>query len=214
MTPGKISIKRAVYGQIKMTYWVFVFMGNLLGYMRVSTPDQDLDSQNKRLKGAGAIRIFQDIVSGKKFDRPGLNALLDFARDGDVLVVVRLDRLGRSLKELLETVEWLKKSNIQFMSLEEKIDTSSAAGELVFHIFGSIAHFERRLISERTRDGITAARARGKMPGRPSLSTETRKAAFALVEAGLSPAKAAEQLGIGRSTIYREIATEKQELLT
>lgn len=188
-------------------------MGDLLGYMRVSTPDQDFDSQNKRLRDAGAIRIFQDIVSGKKFDRPGLSALLDFARAGDVLVVVRLDRLGRSLKELLETVDQLKKSKIEFMSLEEKIDTSSAAGELVFHIFGSIAHFERRLISERTRDGITAARARGKTPGRPQLSPETREAAFALVEAGLSPAKAAEQLGIGRSTIYREIATAKTESL-
>src|ERR1700733_2683445 len=137
-------------------------MGSILGYARVSTSDQELEAQRRRLHDAGAIRIFEDVISGRKFGRPGLMDLLGFARTGDVLCVVRLDRLGRSLRELLETVERLKKQGIGFMSLEEHIDTTSAAGELIFHVFGSIAHFERRLISERTRDGLRAAEAKGR----------------------------------------------------
>ncbi|NER79022.1 MAG: recombinase family protein [Leptolyngbya sp. SIO1D8] len=180
-------------------------MGDLLGYMRVSTRDQDLEAQRLRLEEAGVMRIFEDVISGRTFERPGLTELLNYARPGDVLVVVRLDRLGRSLRELLETVDMLKERKIAFMSLEEKIDTSSAAGELIFHVFGAIAHFERRLIAERTKDGIEAARAKGKHVGRPPLDPEKRKASFTLVESGLSPAKAAEQLGIGRSTLYREL---------
>jgi DNA invertase Pin-like site-specific DNA recombinase len=127
-------------------------MADLLGYMRVSTQGQDLDAQRRRLKEAGVIKIFEDVISGRTFERPGLSALLNYARPNDVLVVVRLDRLGRSLRELLETVEMLKQNHIGFMSLEEKIDTASAAGELIFHVFGAIAHFERRLIAERTKD--------------------------------------------------------------
>lgn len=107
-----------------------------------------------RLRQAGAIRVFVDVISGQQFERPGLSELTDHARAGDSLSVIRLDRLGRSLKELLETVENLKAHGIHLVSLEERIDTTSAAGELVFHVFGAIAHFERRLISERTRDGI------------------------------------------------------------
>ena len=107
-------------------------MTNILGYARVSTQQQDLDSQRHRLTKAGAIRIFEDVISGKIFDRPGLEALIAYARPNDLLCVVRLDRLGRSLKELLETVEYLKECKIGLMSLEEKIDTSSAEGELVF----------------------------------------------------------------------------------
>ena len=144
-------------------------VGDTLGYARVSTNDQNLDAQRARLIEAGAIRVFTDIVSGKRFERPGLAELIDQARPGDRLCVIRLDRLGRSLKELLATVDGLKAHGIHLVSLEERLDTSSAAGELVFHVFGSIAHFERRLISERTRDGIAAARKRGRTPGRPPL---------------------------------------------
>ena len=118
-------------------------MADILGYARVSTTDQDLDGQRHRLTDAGAIRIFDDVISGRTFERPGLTTLLDYARNGDVLCIVRLDRLGRSLRELLETVEMLKQRGIALMSLEERIDTTSAAGELVFHVFGAIAHFER-----------------------------------------------------------------------
>lgn len=138
-------------------------------------------------------------------DRPGLAALLEYARRGDTLAIVRLDRLGRSLAELLATVAMLKGRGIALLSLEERIDTGSAAGELVFHVFGAIAHFERRLIAERTRDGIAAARARGKHPGRRPLDREQAEAALTLVAAGLSPTAAARQLGLGRSTVYREL---------
>ena len=114
-------------------------MSDILGYARVSTHTQDLDTQKRRLNDKGAIRIFEDIVSGRTFERPGLTALIDYGRAGDLVCVVRLDRLGRSLRELLETVEMLKHEKINLISLEEKIDTSSAAGELVFHVFGAIA---------------------------------------------------------------------------
>ena len=137
---------------------------------------------------------------------PGFRSCSPTLAQGDTLAVVRLDRLGRSLGELLTTVTMLKERSIALLSLEEKIDTSSAAGELVFHVFGAIAHFERRLIAERTKDGIAAARARGKRPGRQPLDTDRVAAALKLVVAGLSPTAAAHQLGLGRSTVYREIS--------
>ena len=180
-------------------------MSHILGYARVSTDDQDLASQRTRLESAGAFRVFADVISGKTFDRPGLTDLLDHIRPGDTIAVVRLDRLGRSLRELLEVVETLKKRGIALLSLEEKIDTSSAAGELVFHVFGAIAQFERRLIAERTRDGMNAARAKGSKPGRPALDQEKLSAALMLVKGGMSPTRAARQTGLGRSTVYREI---------
>ena len=142
---------------------------------------------------------------GKTFDRPGLAALLDYARPGDTLTVIRLDRLGRSLRELLETVDTLKAREINLISLEEDIDTTSAAGELVFHVFAVIAHFERRLISERTKDGLRAARKRGRIPGRPPLHADTVSALQELVDNGTSVTKAAQYVGIGRSTAYRVI---------
>lgn len=181
-------------------------MTTLLGYARVSTAEQDLEGQRRRLREqAGVVRVFEDVISGRTFERPGLQALFDYAREGDALCVVRLDRFGRSLRELLETVDQLKARGIGLVSIEEKIDTSSAAGELVFHVFGAIAHFERRLIAERTKDGIAAARARGKRPGRQPLDADKVAAALKLVQAGLSPTAAARQLGLGRSTVYREL---------
>ena len=180
-------------------------MGDILGYARVSTGDQDVAGQTMRLEKAGAIKVFTDVISGKCMERPGLAELIAYARKGDTLAVVRLDRLGRSLAELLFTVETLRGQGIALLSLEERIDTSSAAGELIFHVFGAIAHFERRLISERTKDGIAAARAKGKRPGRQPLDMTRIDAAIKLVEARISPAEAARQLGIGRSTISREM---------
>ena len=117
----------------------------------------------------------------------------------------RPPHLGRSLGELLTTVTMLRSRGIALLSLEEKIDTSSAAGELIFHVFGAIAHFERRLISERTRDGIAAARAKGRLPGRQPLDNDKISAALKLIAASVSPTEAARQLGIGRSTVYREM---------
>ena len=181
-------------------------VGDVLGYARVSTGDQDVAGQTMRLEEAGAIKVFTDVRSGKSMDRPGLTELLAYARKGDTLAVVRLDRLGRSLAELISIVEQLKARGVALLSLEEKIDTSSAAGELIFHVFGAIAYFERRLIAERTKDGIAAARVRGKRPGRQPVDSDKVQAALKLVEAGLSPTKAASQLGLGRSTVYREVA--------
>jgi DNA invertase Pin-like site-specific DNA recombinase len=180
-------------------------LGDILGYARVSTGDQDVAGQTMRLEQAGAIRVFTDVMSGKSMDRPGLAELLGFARMGDTLAVVRLDRLGRSLNELLTSVETLKTRGIALLSLEEKIDTSSAAGELIFHVFGAIAHFERRLISERTKDGIAAARAKGRLPGRQPLDQGKVEAAIKLIQSNISPVEAAKQLGLGRSTVYREM---------
>jgi DNA invertase Pin-like site-specific DNA recombinase len=119
--------------------------------------------------------------------------------------------LGRSLGELLATVAMLKERGIGLLSLEEKIDTNSAAGELICHVFGSIAHFERRLIAERTKDGIAAARARGKRPGRQPLDADKIAAALSLVTAGLSPTSAARQLGLGCSIVYREVSRTSTE---
>jgi DNA invertase Pin-like site-specific DNA recombinase len=181
-------------------------MGDVLGYARVSTGDQDVAGQTLRLERAGAIRVFTDVRSGKSMDRPGLTELLAYARRGDTLAVVRLDRLGRSLAELLSSVNLLKERGIALVSLEEKIDTGSAAGELVFHVFGAIAHFERRLIAERTKDGIAAARAKGKRPGRQPVDPDKVVAALKLVQAGLSPTEAGRQVGLGRATVYREMA--------
>ena len=187
-------------------------MPDVLGYARISTSDQDLEVQRRRLREeAGAIRVFEDVISGKSFDRPGLAELLGYARPGDTVCVVRLDRLGRSLKELLETVDGFKARGLAFRSLEERLDTASAAGELVFHVFGAIAHFERRLIVERTRDGISAARARGKRPGRPPLDADKLASALTLIQAGQRPAQAAKQLGLGRSTLYRELASLRMD---
>ncbi|MDD9335589.1 MAG: recombinase family protein [Rickettsiaceae bacterium] len=185
-------------------------MTDILGYARVSTQQQDLDSQRHRLKKAGAIKIFEDVISGRIFERLGLEELIAYARPNDLLCIVRLDRLGCSLKESLETVEYLKKNKIGLMSLEEKIDTSSAAGELVFHVLGAIAHFERRLISERTKEGINAARLKGKTPRRPNLDKEKLDAALRLIKTGISPTNAAKQLQMGRSTIYRELKYTQQ----
>jgi DNA invertase Pin-like site-specific DNA recombinase len=188
-------------------------MTGILGYARVSTGDQDVAGQTLRLTQAGALKVFTDVRSGRSMDQPGLATLLEYARRGDTLAVVRLDRLGRSLAELLATVAMLKERGIALVSLEEKIDTTSAAGELIFHVFGAIAHFERRLIAERTKDGIAAARARGKRPGRQPLDTDRIAAALKLVQAGLSPTAAAKQVGLGRSTVYRELGRAGVERL-
>jgi DNA invertase Pin-like site-specific DNA recombinase len=147
----------------------------LIGYARVSTHEQNLDLQLDALKQAGCERTFQDQVSGAKADRPGLRKALEQLRPGDTLVVWRLDRLGRSLKHLIETVGQLEDQGIGFRSLQETIDTTTSGGRLVFQIFGALAEFERNLIRERTLAGLAAARARGRKGGRPR-SLDKKKA--------------------------------------
>lgn len=139
----------------------------LIGYARVSTIEQTLDLQQDALRKAGCEQVFTDRISGAKSERPGLRQALDFVRSGDILVVWKLDRLGRSLKQLIEIVSELQKRDIGFRSLTENIDTTSPGGKLIFHIFGSLAEFERDLIRERTLAGLAAARARGRRGGRP-----------------------------------------------
>ena len=143
-----------------------------IGYARISTAEQVIDLQVDSLTKQGCHRVYEDVASGAKVQRPELEKCLHALREGDTLAVWRLDRLGRSLKHLVELINALTEKNIHFVSLHENIDTSSAAGKLTFHIFASLAEFERSLISERTIAGLKAARARGKFGGRPKkLST-------------------------------------------
>src|ERR687885_208537 len=147
-----------------------------IGYARVSTDEQNLDSQIDALVKAGCERrhIFTDKVSGTKDQRPGLENAFSHLRSGDTLVVWRLDRLGRSLRHLIDTVTNLQDKGIEFKSITESIDTTTSGGKLVFHIFGALAEFEREIIRERTRAGLSAARARGKEGGRPKVLTDKK----------------------------------------
>src|SRR3954449_11123309 len=150
----------------------------LIGYARVSTHDQTLDLQLDALKKAGCEKLYTDTASGAKAERQGLDEALEYAREGDILVVWRLDRLGRSLQHLIETITLLNNRKVGFRSLTENIDTTTSGGKLVFHIFGALAEFERDIIKERTNAGLEAARTRGKLGGRPkALSPEKIKLA-------------------------------------
>ena len=177
----------------------------LIGYARVSTSDQRLDLQQDALRGAGCERIFTDIVSGAKTERLGLTAALDACRAGDILVVWKLDRLGRSLAHLVATVEDLVGRSVGFRSLQEQLDTTTAGGKLIFHLFASLAEFERDLIRERTHAGLTAARARGRNGGRPKgVDEKKRKAAVALKrDPQYSIREICEIVGISRNTYYK-----------
>ena len=139
----------------------------LVGYARVSTIDQNLDLQIHSLKKEGCIKIFTDTISGSKKERIGLSKLMDYLREGDTLIVWRLDRLGRSLKDLIEIISELEKRNIYFKSIQDSIDTSTPTGKFFFHVTGAFAELERNLIRERTIAGLKAARSRGKLGGRP-----------------------------------------------
>lgn len=180
-------------------------MGHSLGYARVSTSDQDAALQIDALNAAGCYRLFVDTTSGATEHRPELDKLLDQLRPGDTFVVWRLDRLGRSLRHLIDQVQALSDRGIEFRSLRENIDTNSPGGRLVFHIFGSLAEFERDLIRERTKAGLEAARARGRNGGRPSkLSDKDMKRARQLyAEQRLTVAEIGLKLGVSRTTIYR-----------
>lgn len=177
---------------------------SLIGYARVSTAEQDLALQLGALHTAGATRIFKDRgVSGAKTERPGLNAALSFLRDGDTLVVWKLDRLGRSMTHLLQTVTELEARGVGFRSLTEIIDTTTPTGRLVFHIFGALGQFERDLIRERTNAGLTAAAARGRKGGRPVAATPERVArARQFIAAGLTVREAAARVKVGKSALY------------
>ena len=175
----------------------------LLGYARVSTLHQSPDMQVQALTDAGAERIWTERMSGARDDRPELSALLDYARRGDVLMVWRLDRLGRSLPHLLTIANNLQGRGVELRSLTEVIDTTTPGGRLIFHVFGAVAEFERAIAAERTAAGVATARAAGRHPGRPGLSADTTAAVHALDEAGTPRAQIARSLGISRSSVYR-----------
>ena len=183
----------------------------LIGYARVSTQDQTLDLQRDALDKTGCTRIFTDTASGSKSDRPGLDETLRFAHPGDTVVVWRLDRLDRSLRHLIETIAALQEQKIGFRSLTENIDTMTSGGKLIFHVFGALAEFERDLIRERTQAGLLAARARGRLGGRPKL-LDAKKVAIAQAlfnDKQNSPGDIFKTLRISRSTLYRYVTTRK-----
>lgn len=178
----------------------------LVGYARVSTDVQNLELQLDALKVAGCERVFHDKLSSVVRDRPGLDDALKVVRAGDTLVVWKLDRLGRTVKRLIELVEELQKHKVQFCSLTERIDTTTAQGRLFFHIMAAMAEMERDLLRERTTAGLKSARDRGRLGGRrPKMTEGKKKSAWHLLVAGTTAEEVAHQLGISVSTLYRHI---------
>lgn len=184
----------------------------IIGYARVSTIEQTLDLQRDALQAAGAAGIYEDMASGKTTDRPELVHCLKALRQGDTLVVWRLDRLGRNLQDLIRIVNDLEERGVKFRSVTEAIDTGGSAGKLVFHMFAALAEFERGLLRERTLAGLAAARARGKKGGRPSvLDLKQQRAALALMkDREISVTEIARQFHVSRSTLYNLRAASKQ----
>ena len=178
----------------------------LVGYTRVSTLDQNPALQRDALAAAGCVKLFEDRASGARADRPGLAQALAFLREGDVLVVWKLDRLGRSLPHLIETVAALAARGVGFRSLTESIDTTTPGGRLVFHLFGALGQFERDLIRERTRAGLAAAAARGRKGGRKPVVTDDKlRRARALLAQGLTVREAAGRVRVGKTVLYEAL---------
>ena len=182
----------------------------LIGYTRVSTSEQTLHLQKDALEKLGCVKIFSDVVSGAKAERKGLEDALAYVREGDTLVVWRLDRLGRSLKHLIETITRLNNRKIGFKSITENVDTTTSGGKLIFHIFGALAEFERDIIRERTKAGLSAARARGRLGGRPKAQTLNTSKKVALAQSlydnkNNTIEEICKTLHISRATLYRYI---------
>lgn len=179
----------------------------LIGYARVSTVDQHLDAQLDALAAAGCDKVFTDKLSGKLASRPQFDAALAYLRPGDTLVVTKLDRVGRSVKNLIEVAEQLRERGIDLRVLLQGIDTSTPAGKMMFHMLAAIAEFERDLISERTNEGLAAARARGRTGGRPPKLTPAQlRTARLLYEARTQTVQEiADQFGVSRNTLYNAL---------
>lgn len=185
----------------------------LIGYARVSTPDQYLAMQEDALRTSGCETIYKDIASGAKTARPGLHDALSYLREGDTLMVWRLDRLGRSLAHLIETVNDLSEKNIGFKSLQENIDTTTSGGQLIFHIFGALAQFERELIRERTKAGLKAARVRGRLGGRPPVLSkqDIKKMKRHYDKGDLSVTDICKLFNITKPTLYRYLRNNQEQ---
>ncbi|BCI73000.1 DNA invertase (plasmid) [Sphingomonas paucimobilis] len=184
----------------------------LIGYARVSTADQDLTLQLDALAKAGCEKVFTDKASGAKINRPGLIEALGFARAGDTLVIWKLDRLGRSIQGLIALAADLSARGIDFRSLTDGFDTSTASGRLLFHILASVAEMERELVKERTIAGLAAAREKGSTGGRKLVMTPDRiDTACKLLAVGEKPARIAKLLGVGLSTFYRQFPASERE---
>lgn len=184
-----------------------------IGYARVSTRDQNLDLQIDALKSSGCEKIFTDKASGAKEERPGLKQALEYARKGDVIVVWKLDRAGRSLKHLIKIVTELNEKEIGFISLKESLDTTSSTGKLMFHIFASLAEFERDIIRERTLAGLSSARARGRVGGRPHVM-DTNKIAMAksmMADKSISVKDICKALSVSKSTLYKYLNEDREK---
>lgn len=178
-----------------------------IGYARISTADQNLDLQIEALQKIGCLKIFTDIASGVKSDRPGLEEALNYLREGDTLVVWKLDRLGRSLSHLLQIIESLSQSGIQFKSITDSaIDTTTPSGQLMLSMIAALSEFERNLIRERTKEGLAVAKSRGRKGGRrPVITDQKLKKAKQLIDKGLTVREAASAIGVGKSSLYEAL---------
>jgi DNA invertase Pin-like site-specific DNA recombinase len=222
LRPNSQPLNTDVYGQdsvlklgfkikVSFTHTPTIFKkGNsmLIGYARVSTSEQSLDLQVDALKGAGCGRIFQDTASGSIDQRKGLLEALTFAREGDQVTVWKLDRLGRSLRHLVETVNDLNSRGVGFKSLQESLDSSTPGGKLVFHIFAALAEFERDIIRSRTHAGLEAARLRGRVGGRPVKLNESQlsMARTLMADKRLPVSEVCRTLQVSKATLYRALA--------
>ncbi len=183
----------------------------LIGYARVSTQDQNLDLQIDALRKAGCTKVFEDKLSGSRADRPGLTKTLEMLREGDTLVIWKLDRLGRSVKHLVDLVGELHTRDVQFRSLTDAIDTSTPSGRFFFHVMASLAEMERELTVERTRAGLEVARQLGRTGGRKRQMTESKiRSARKLLAEGIPPRDVARNLGVSVPTLYRWIPASSQ----
>ncbi len=186
-----------------------------IGYVRVSTDDQLLDLQIDALKNAGCEQIFEDHMSGAVTTRPGLTDALSHLRKGDVLVIWKLDRLGRSVKGLVDLVAELEKKGVQFRSVTDSIDTSTPAGRFFFHVMSALAQMERELIAERTNAGLAAAKKRGRIGGRVrSMTNSKMESARKLFATGMAPREVAESLGVSKTALYRWLPASTREVTT
>ena len=187
----------------------------LVGYARVSTVDQNLELQLSALKEIGCEKLYQDHISGTKTNRPGLNMALEVLRKNDTLVVWKLDRLGRTVKGLIDLVNQLHQKEINFKSITDNVDTSSTSGRFFFHVMASLAQMERELIAERTKAGLAAAKAQGRIGGRKRKMTQSKiESAKKLLASGVLPKDVAQNLGVSIPTLYRWIPASEDYLAT